>query len=299
MTPRSLTKGGDPALELLKKAGHELVFCTPGKAPDEKELMSLVPGCAGWLAGVEKITEAVLARADRLKAISRNGTGVDAIDLAACERRGIKVLRAEGANARGVAELTVALILGLMRSVPFADMRMKAGAWERRQGTELEGRTLGVVGTGRIGRIVAGFALAMGMKVLGHDAVPDARYAPSADFRYVPLEDLLAGSDVVTLHCPPAAQPLVDAAAIARMKKGAILVNTARAGLVDDAAVLAALQDGRLAGYGVDAYDKEPPDPGLLIQHERVIATPHVGAFTAESVSRATRAAVDNLLGAL
>ena len=299
VTPRSLTKGGDPALDLLRKAGHELVFCTPGKAPDEPELLGLVPGCAGWLAGVEKITDAVLARADRLKVISRNGTGVDAIDLAACERRGIKVVKADGANARGVAELTLGLILGLLRSVPFGDARMKAGAWERRQGTELEGRTLGVVGTGRIGRMVTGFALAMGMKVMGHDALPDARWAPSADFRYVTLEQLLAASDVVTLHCPPSARPLLDAAAIGRMKRGAFLVNTARAGLVEEEAVLAALQDGRLAGYGVDAFDKEPPDPSPLLRHERVIATPHVGAFTSESVSRATRAAVDNLLGAL
>jgi len=299
VTPRSLTRGGDPALELLKKAGHELVFCTPGKAPDEAELRGLVPGCTGWLAGVEKITDTVLACADRLKVISRNGTGVDAIDLGACERRGIKVLRADGANARGVAELALGLILGLLRSVPFGDAHLKAGAWERRQGTELEGRTLGVVGTGRIGRLVTGFALAMGMNVLGHDALPDPRWAPSAGFRYTTLEELLEASDVVTLHCPPAARPLLDAAAISRMKRGAVLVNTARAGLVEEAAVLAALQEGRLAGYGVDAFDKEPPDPSPLLRHERVIATPHVGAFTAESVSRATRAAVDNLLGAL
>ena len=301
VTPRSLTKGGDPALDLLKEAGHQLVFCTPGKAPDEQELLGLVPGCAGWLAGVEKITDAVLSHADCLKAISRNGTGVDSIDLAACERRGIAVLRAEGANARGVAELTVALALSLLRSVPFGDARMKTGGWERRQGTELEGRTLGVVGTGRIGKLVTKFALAMDMRVLGFDAYPDSRYAPSPGFRYVQLEELLGSSDIVTLHCPhaPGEKPLIDAAALARMKRGAVLVNTARGGLVDDAAVLAALQDGRLAGYGVDAYDKEPPGPSALLAHDRVIATPHIGAFTAESVSRATRVAVDNLLGAL
>jgi len=301
VTPRSLTKGGDPSLELLKKAGHQLVFCTPGKSPDEQELLGLVPGCAGWLAGVEKITDAVLARADCLKAISRNGTGVDSIDLAACERRGISVLRAEGANARGVAELTIALMLSLLRSVSFGDARMKAGGWERRQGTELDGRILGVVGTGRIGKLVIKFALAMDMRVLGCDAFPDARYAPSPDFRYVSLEELLGSSDIVTLHCPhtPGQRPLIDGAALARMKKGAVLVNTARGGLVDNAALLAALQDGRLAGYGVDAYEKEPPDPSPLLAHDRVIATPHIGAFTAESVSRATRAAVDNLLGAL
>ena len=301
VTPRSLTRGGDPALELLKEAGHTLVFCTPGKAPEEQELLSLVPGCAGWLAGVERITDAVLARADCLKAISRNGTGVDSIDLAACERRGIAVLRAEGANARGVAELTLALVLGLLRSVPFGDARMKTGGWERRQGTELEGRTLGVIGTGRIGKLVTKFALAMDMRVLGFDAFPDSRYVPSTDFRYVSLENLLGSSDIVTLHCPhtPGAKPLIDAAALARMKKGAVLVNTARGGLVDDEAVLAVLEDGRLAGYGVDAYEMEPPGPSPLLSHDRVIATPHVGAFTAESVSRATRVAVDNLLGAL
>ena len=301
VTPRSLTKGGDPALDLLKAAGHQLVFCTPGKAPDEQELMGLVPGCAGWLAGVEKITDAVLARADCLKVISRNGTGVDSVDLAACEKRGIAVLRAEGANARGVAELTIALVLSLLRSVPFGDARLKTGGWERRQGTELDGRTLGVVGTGRIGKLVTRFALGMDMQVLGFDAYPDSRFAPSSSFRYVPLGELLGSSDIVTLHCPhaPGEKPLIDAAALGGMKKGAVLVNTARGGLVDDSAVLAALKDGRLAGYGVDAYDKEPPGPSELLAHDRVIATPHVGAFTAESVSRATRVAVDNLLGAL
>ena len=301
VTPRSLTKGGDPALELLKKAGHQLVFCTPGKAPDEQELLGLVPGCAGWLAGVEKITEAVLLRADCLKAISRNGTGVDSIDVAACQKRGILVLRADGANARGVAELALALMLSLLRSVSFGDARIKAGGWERRQGTELEGRTLGVIGTGKIGRLVTKFAVAMDMKILGFDAYPDAAYSPSSAFRYVPLEELLASADIVTLHCPhaPGQAPLIDAAALARMKKGAVLVNTARGGLVDDTAVIAALQDGRLAGYGVDAYETEPPAPSPLLSHDKVIATPHVGAFTAESVSRATRVAVDNLLNAL
>ena len=160
---------------------------------------------------------------------------------------------------------------------------------------------LGVVGTGRIGKLVTKFALGMDMLVLGHDAYPDSRYAPSPDFRYVSLDELLGSSDIVTLHCPhtPGAKPLIDGVALARMRKGAVLVNTARGGLVDDAALLAALQDGRLAGYGVDAYEKEPPEPSTLLAHDRVIATPHIGAFTAESVSRATRVAVDNLLTAL
>jgi D-3-phosphoglycerate dehydrogenase len=301
VTPRSLTKGGDPALELLKKAGYEVVFCTPGKAPDEAELIGLLPGCVGWIAGVEKIGDAVLASAPGLKAISRNGTGVDAIDLAACRRRGVAVLRAEGANARGVAELAIGLALALLRSIPWSDAAMKAGKWERRQGGELEGKTLGVVGTGKIGRLVARFGLGLDMKVVGTDTYPDAGLAKTAGFRYAQLADLLAGSDVVSLHCPhePGQKPLVDAAALAAMQPGALLVNTARSGLVDPDAVLAALKAGRLAGYAVDAYDGEPPAPHPLFGHERVVTTPHVGAYTSESVARATRAAVDNLLAAL
>lgn len=301
VTPRSLTRDGDPSLDLLRDAGYEVVLCTPGKSPGEEELLRLLPGCVGWLAGVEKITDAVLAKAPDLRAISRNGTGVDSIDMAACDRRGIRVLRAEGANARGVAELTLALMLSLLRYIPWSDAKMKAGAWERKQGAELEGRTLGVIGTGRIGRIVTRFALAMDMKVVGCDAFPDPGYAPSPGFRYASVEDLLAAADIVTLHCPhtPGEKPLIDRQALALMKKDARLINTARAGLVDETAVLEALESGRLAGYAVDAYDKEPPDASPLLAHPLVVSTAHIGAYTAESVSKATRAAVDNLLAAL
>ena len=301
ITPRSLTRDGDPALELLEKAGHTLLLCTPGKAPDEEELLRLVPGCAGWLAGVEKITEKVLREARGLKAISRNGTGVDSIDLEACKRLGIAVLRAEGANARGVAELTLGLLLSLLRSIPTSCASVKAAAWERSQGIELEGRTLGVIGCGKIGKLVARFALALDMQVLGYDAYPDETFAPSPRFRFAALDEVLALSDAVTLHCPhsPGEPALIDQRSVGKMRKGVFLVNTARAGLVDQTAVLLALEQGRVSGYAVDAYDTEPPAPSPLLSHQKVITTPHIGAFTAESVSRATRAAVENLLAAL
>jgi len=252
----------------------------------------------GWLAGVEKITDAVLAIALGLKAISRNGTGVDSIDLAACQRRGVAVLRAEGANARGVAELAFGLALALQRSIPFSDARMKAGGWERCQGAELEGKTLGVVGTGKIGKLVARFGLAFDMKVIGADVYPDAALAKTPGFRDAAVGELLAASDVVTLHCPhePSAKPLVDAAGLSSMRKGAVPVNAARWGLVDPDAALA---DGRLAGYAVDTFETEPPAAHPLLAHERVVTTPHVGAYTAETLARATRVAVDNLLAAL
>lgn len=301
VTPRSLTKDGDPALELLKAAGHEVIFSSLGKQPDEEELLRLVPGCSGWLAGVEKITPRVLEAAGGLKAISRNGTGVDNVDLAACQRLGIAVLRAKGANARGVAELAFGLLLALARSIPFGDAALKSGRWERRKGMELEGKTLGLVGCGKIGKLVVRFALAMDMSVVAFDAYPDRTFAPGAGFRFAPLADVLSLSHAVSLHCPHKSgePPVIDAAALARMRKGAFLINTARAGLVDAEAMRKALDDGRLGGYGVDVFDKEPPGPGPLIGHDRVILSAHVGGYTAESVSRATRVAVENLLAAL
>ncbi|MHC4201359.1 MAG: phosphoglycerate dehydrogenase, partial [Planctomycetota bacterium] len=261
VTPRSLTRDGHPALDRLKEAGFEVVFCTRGKQPDENELLSLVPGCVGWLAGVERISARVFEAAKELKVIGRNGVGVDKIDLAAAETAGVSICKAVGANSRGVAELAFASILSLVRAIPFSDARLKAGEWERRKGVELDGRTLGLVGCGRIGKLVAGFGLAFGMKVLAHDPYPDESFAPAAGLSYVDLDRVLAGSDVVSLHCPPRedGRPLIDKTALAKMKEGAYLVNTARAELLDEEAVLEALRSGRIAGLATDVYRQEPP----------------------------------------
>ena len=301
VTPRSLTRDGHPSLEKLTEAGYELVFSTPGCFPTEEELLKLLPGCAGYLAGVEQISARVLDAAKDLKVISRNGTGVDGIDLAAAERNGIRIRRAEGANARGVAELTFAQILALVRSVPFADATMKTGQWERRKGVELEGRTLGIIGCGRIGRLVAEFALALGMKVLAFDPYPSADFAPGGAFEYTGIDDVLSQADIISLHCPARADgtALIDRPAIAAMKKGVYIVNTARGSLLDREAVLEALESGQIAGVALDAFESEPPEDWRLVKHSRAVATPHVGGYSAESVDRAVSAAVDNLLDAL
>jgi phosphoglycerate dehydrogenase-like enzyme len=152
ISPRSLTRDGHPALDLLKEAGHEVVFCTPGKQPSEEELLRLLPGCVGFLAGVETISEKALESAKDLKVISRNGTGVDNIDLEAAERLGIAICKTEGANAKGVAELTIGLMYALARFLPLHDAKMKNETWERKKGIELEGRVLGLVGCGQIGK---------------------------------------------------------------------------------------------------------------------------------------------------
>lgn len=298
VTPRSVTRHGHPALKRLEQAGYEVVLAPAGRQPDAEDLQRLLPGCVGYLAGVEEIRATVLESATALRVISRNGVGVDNIDLAAAARRGIVVRKAVGSNARGVAELTFAQLLALARWLPFGDRGIKAGGWERRQGIELIGRTLGLLGCGHVGRIVAKLALAFEMKVIAYDVMPDRSFAPAPDFRFAAFDEVLAAADALSLHCPalPDGRPLLGAVELARMKPGALLINTARADLVDGAALASALERGHLAGVALDVFQHEPPVGDLLVASDRVIATPHIGGFTAESVDRAMDMAVTNLL---
>ncbi|MFK4149267.1 phosphoglycerate dehydrogenase [Streptomyces sp. NPDC004065] len=299
VTPRALSQGGHFALAALEAAGYEVLFPAPGRQPTRDEQLRFLPTCVGYLAGVEPIGREVLSAARGLKVISRNGVGTDAIDLDAAAEFGIAVETAAGANAQGVAELAVTLMLAGLRQVPAQDAALKAGRWQRLEGREVAGRTLGVIGCGRIGRQVARLGLGLGMSVRAFDAVPDPSFAPAGDFSFTSLANLLAQADVVTLHCPPTARPLIDKEALTAMKPGAYLVNTARSALVDDDAVQDALNDGTLAGYATDVFDQEPPGPRELHRHPRMIMTPHIGGYTKESVVRATRAAVENLLRVL
>ncbi|WP_211241422.1 NAD(P)-dependent oxidoreductase [Pseudonocardia spinosispora] len=300
MTPRSLTQAGlenVAELQPLRAAGFELVSGPVGRQPSADELRDLLPGCVGWLAGVEQITAEVLDRADELEVISRNGTGTDAIDLDTALRRGIRVERTPGANARGVAELALALALALLREVPRSAHALKHGGWQRWQGRELADCRVGVVGLGAIGSKVAELFTTLGAQVVGHDPYPPEN--PPVPLRE--LTDLLATSDVISLHAPPPpdGKPLLDETKLALLPPGALVINTARAGLVDEAAILDALDTAKLGGYAVDAFETEPPEPSALLRHDRVLATPHIGGYTGASVRRATEQAVANLLAVL
>ena len=301
VTPRSLSKGEHPLLELISSAGYQLVFPSPGAQPTEEQLAAVIDDAVGYVAGVEKIGAALLRRATRLRVISRNGTGVDNIDLAAARERQIVIRRAEGANARGVAELAFGHMLAAARGISSADAELKAARWTREKGFELENRTLGLLGCGRIGKLVARFGLAFDMRVLAYDPCPDPAFNPSPGFAFAPLPEVLVSAHVLSLHCPPRqdGRPLLDASVIAMLVKGVVVVNTARQGLVDEAAMAVALSERRVAAYTMDAFDKEPPDDFALIKSPRVLATPHTGGFTDESVHRATLAAINNLLESL
>ena len=297
VTPRSVSSGGHPSLARLERAGYEVVFPAPGRQPNEDELIAAMPGCVGYLAGVEPVTRRVIEAGSTLKVISRNGVGVDNVDLKAADECGIQVKRTVGANARGVAELAIGSMIAGARGIPAADRSLKGERWERSRGIELHGRALGLLGCGSIGQLVAEIALGMGMTVRAYDPFPPAGFNPGDRFSFADFGTVIEASDVISLHCPPSPDGyVIGAAEIAAMKDGAILVNTARDGLVDAQAARAALDSGKLRAVTVDAFAKEPPDDFSFVAHDRVIGTPHIGGFTKESVDMAMDLAVTNLL---
>ncbi len=301
VTPRSLTTSPHPAIERLRESGYEIAYCDPGKLPSEADLLRLAPGVVGWLAGVEPVSEAVIAVANDLRAISRNGVGVDNLPLSALAERGIALRTADGANALGVAELTIALMLSALRHIPLTDTGIKAGGWPRRLGREIRGRTVGVVGYGAIGREVARLAAAFGATVLAFDPARPAISTLEARIRWVGLTELFAEAEIITLHCPapPNGRAMIGAGEFAVFRPGTVVINTARASLVDEDALLVALESGRVATYAVDVFAEEPPRNLTLAGNPRVIATAHIGGFTEESVDRATTIAIANLVDAL
>ena len=301
ITPRALSRDGHPALNLLKDAGYDLLFCTPGQTPNEQELLQLVPSCVGWLAGIEPVSDRVIEAAHALRAISRNGTGVDNLPMAVLNAKKITVLRAEGANARGVAELAIALLLCAMRRIIPTNDGLKKGGWPRLIGGEVENRKVAVIGYGHIGTEFSKMACGLGAKVRAYDPYVVHPIRPIGDFSWHRKLDLLFDSEVVSLHAPGQANghALLGKSEFDQLAHGAVVINTARASLVDETALLAALDSGRVGVYATDVFDTEPPVMSPLLSHPHVITTSHIGGYTEESVTRATTAAVENLLRVL
>ena len=234
-----------------------------------------------------RVTAELIAAAPRLRVIGRVGTGVDNIDLEAATHRGVVVVNAPYGNTVSVAEHTLGLMLALARHISEADRSMRAGRWEKTafEGTQLRGKTLGLIGLGRVGAAVARRALGLEMKVKAHDAFVTPERAAQMGVAWVTLDELLASSDFVSLHLPDTEQTrgMIGARELARMKQGAYLINCARGSLVDEQALLAALDSGRLAGAALDVFSREPLPDCALLQHPRVLLTPHLGASTVEA----------------
>ena len=287
-------------VQVLRAAGHEVVDASAlqGAARDAE-----VAKAEGWvIRSGTRITADDLAKARHLRAIGRAGVGVDNVDLPAATARGVAVFHAPTGNITSAAEQAWALMLACARRVNEADAGMKQGKWDRKlEGVELAGKTLLLIGLGRIGRMMTQRAHAFEMEVLGHDPFVTPEAAKAMGVEWVALDDGLARADIVSLHTPLTAQTrhVIDAARLARMKPSAILVNAARGPLIDPVALLAALEAGHLRAAGLDVWEDEPPKDWALAKHRRVVAAPHLGASTKEAQAKAAIQACERLVAFL
>ena len=300
--PVFLVTGADLAQEALALLGdYEVVFA--GKTPTEEDIVALCKrhDPVAIIVRYSKVGAAAMDAAPSLKVISKHGSGTDTIDKVAAQARGVKVVAAVGANAAAVAEQALALLLACAKSVVTLNERMHAGHWDKatHKSVELEGRMVGVIGLGAIGLRFARMADAMGMRVLGFD--PYAKNLPA----YVENTDLATiwrESDAISLHCPLTTDnaKLINAETLAVCKKGVLIVNTARGGLIDEPALLDAIRSGRIAGAGLDSFAVEPMTaPHPFHGEARITLSPHIGGVTADAYVKMGVAATNNALGVL
>jgi len=301
VTPRSFAQLDREPLTRLAESGCE-VRRNPGERPlTEAEMVEAIAGTDGLIVGIDPVTDRVLAAAPGLKVISKYGAGVDNIDLADATHRGIVVTATPDANTEAVADLTLGLMLAAARGIAHAHAALREGNWQRHLGVDLWGRSLGLVGTGRIGKAVARRARSFDMQILAHDLYPDAAWASESRATYVSLEDLFSRSDFVSLHLPvtPSTRQFVNRRLLELMRPSAVLVNTARGGLIDEAALVEVLTGGGIFAAALDVFASEPLQDERLRSAPRVVLTPHIGASSRGAMLRMGQEAADNLLAVL
>uniref|UniRef100_A0A4X1SRJ3 D-3-phosphoglycerate dehydrogenase n=1 Tax=Sus scrofa TaxID=9823 RepID=A0A4X1SRJ3_PIG len=273
--------------EILQDGGLQVV---EKQNLSKEELIAELQDCEGLIVrSATKVTSDVINAAKKLQVVGRAGTGVDNVDLEAATRKGILVMNTPNGNSLSAAELTCGMILCLARQIPQATASMKDGKWERKKfmGTELNGKVLGILGLGRIGREVATRMQSFGMKTIGYDPIIAPEVSASFGVQQLPLEEIWPLCDFITVHTPllPSTTGLLNDSTFALCKKGVRVVNCARGGIVDEGALLA-LQSGQCAGAALDVFTEEPPRDRALVDHEKVISCPHLGASTREAQSR-------------
>jgi phosphoglycerate dehydrogenase-like enzyme len=287
-----------PVLRAELEARHSSVtFNDDGLSMQGSELIAFLKGHEKIITSLERLDEALFTALPELKVVSKYGVGFDMVDLDAMARRGIKLGWTGGLNKRSVAELVIAFAIAALRHVAVCDREVRAGQWLRHVGRQLTGKTVGIIGCGHIGKDVAGLLKAFGCKVLANDIRDYAEFYQTHGVKPVDLETLLADADVVTLHVPldETTRNILSAQRLALMKPDAILINAARGGLVDEAALKAMLADGLLAGAAFDVFACEPPDDAELLALPNFLATPHIGGNAEEAVLAMGRAAIEGL----
>lgn len=301
VTPRTFGKSDPIPMEMLQKAGCEIVSNPYGRLMSEEELMQLVQDVDGVIAGLDPFNAKVLSKAHRLKVVSRYGVGVNNVDLDYATSKGIAVTNTPGANGLAVAELTLGLLFAVCRRINLSDHSIRQGMWRQYPGQQLEGKTLGVIGTGQIGKLVAELAKGLKMQVVCHDMYPDPVWAEKIGAVYVPFTKLVPTSDFISLHIPlnEHTYHLISHNEFSQMKPSAVIINTSRGGIVDEDALYEAIRENRIWGAGLDVFEAEPPAGSPLLELDEVVLTSHIGAHTQESVENMGRLAVANLLECL
>lgn len=282
VTPTSFLKPqNEQARARLQDFTEDIVYCKSGKPLLGDEILSMIDGVDGYIAGLDYLTADVIRQLPKsLKVISRYGAGCDRVDLAACRAQGITVTNTPGVNATAVCELAFGLLLAVARSIPTLHGAVEKGQWPRADGMELAGKTLGIVGLGAIGKKLALRAKAFEMRVLANDAYLDRDFVDAHGIEAMELDDLIRCSDVISLHVPKTEETyhMIGRKQISTMRQGAILLNTARGGLIDEDAAAEAIRSGKLRGMGIDAFENEPPVDSPLMGLPGVVFTPRYGA---------------------
>jgi len=298
VTPRSFGKTDPMAFALLESAGYEIMRNPTGSILDKAQMSQLLADCDGVILGVDPLTAEVIAQAPRLKAVAKYGVGMDNIDLEACKARGIRVSKTVGANADAVADYAFALMLALARQILPIDTRCRDDNWQKITTVDVSGRTLGLIGLGAIGRGVARRAAGFDMPVMAYDVCWDEAYAEANGIIRATPDEICQNADFISLHLPllPETANFIDAQRLAMMKPTTVLINTARGGLIDEAALLAALQEKRIYGAGLDVFETEPPADKNWYKLPNVILGSHCAASTTGATEKMGRMAAENLI---
>jgi D-3-phosphoglycerate dehydrogenase len=302
VTPTSYGKNDARLKTELEALVGEVIYNPTGKPLTSAEIAGLLPGVHGYIAGLDVIDADALKTADKLKVISRYGVGFDNVDLEAAKSKKIVVTNTPGANSVSVAELALGLVLALARQIPEAVDAVHQGKWPRYSGVSLEGKTIGILGLGAIGKQLARRLAGFDCKILAFDPYADKQFALDNQITLADIDQVIAAADFVSLHLPllPETRGIVDEAFLNKMKKGSYLVNTSRGEAINEEALLKALQSGHLKGAGLDAFIVEPPDPNNpLLALPNVIATPHLGAQTDGATSNMGWLAMKDCLAVL
>jgi len=302
VTPTSFAKYDKTYRGFLESKVKEVAYNTSGKPLTEHELVPLVANADGFIAGLDEITANVINAAKNLKVISRYGTGVDNVDLAAARKAHIFVTNTPGANSVSVAELAIGLTISAARNITEANYMTKEGGWPRISGSALSGKTFGLIGLGSVGKEVAKRLSSFNVRIIAYDISFDKSFTEKYGVTYTELDTIFKSSDFISLHVPVLKETIniIDKVSLAKMKQGAILINTSRGELIDEQALYEDLKSGHLKAAALDTFKKEPPGKdNNLLSLSQVISVPHIGAATDDASNEMTEISIRECLSVL